>query len=88
MKKIIPSRPPSQSPADTGPTQRPPLGKSRGGKITRVSGTPSGKDDGKIPVQRGEYVVRRSAVKKLGTAALAEVNRGKLPQGKKGSRTA
>jgi hypothetical protein len=55
-------------------------GNARGGKIKRVAGKPIGKDDGLIPAQKGEYVVRKSAVKKLGTAALNQINKGKLPQ--------
>ena len=65
-------------------------GKARGGPIRRVAGKPIGKDDGLIPAQRGEYVVRRSAVKKLGEKALNTINKGKLPgrdsYAKKGSR--
>ena len=52
----------------------------RGGTITRTKGPPIGKDDGLIPAQKGEYVVRRSAVKKLGKKALDTINRGKLPE--------
>lgn len=50
-----------------------------GGKIAHVVGRPVGKDDGMIAAQRGEFVVRKSAVKKLGTAALDEINKGRLP---------
>jgi hypothetical protein len=57
---------------------------ARGGRIKRTSGPRIGKDDGLIPAQRGEYVIRKSAVKKLGTKVLGQVNRGKLPQGKRG----
>lgn len=57
-------------------------GLARGGKIKRTAGPRIGKDDGLIPAQVGEFVVRKSAVKKLGTAALKQVNRGKLPQRK------
>ena len=53
----------------------------RGGTIKRVAGKPIGKDDGIIPAQVGEYVIRRSAVKKLGTKALDTINKGKLPKG-------
>ena len=38
-----------------------------------------GKDDGLIPAQRGEFVMRKSAVKKLGSKVLEQVNKGKLP---------
>lgn len=51
----------------------------RGGKIKHTSGPRVGKDDGLIPAQRGEYVVRKAAVKKLGTKVLNQVNKGKLP---------
>lgn len=68
----------------SGPTQPPDTrdpthGYKRGGPIRRVAGKPIGKDDGLIPAQKGEYVVRKSAVKKLGTKVLNQVNRGKLP---------
>lgn len=52
---------------------------ARGGKIKKTAGPRIGKDDGLIPAQRGEYVVRKSAVKKLGTKVLNQVNKGKLP---------
>ncbi len=52
---------------------------ARGGRIKATAGPRIGKDDGLIPAQKGEYVVRRSAVKKLGTPALNQINRGKLP---------
>lgn len=39
-----------------------------------------GKDDGLIPIQRGEFVVKKSAVKKLGAEALKQINRGRLPK--------
>lgn len=55
---------------------------SAGGKITRVAGKHIGKDDGLIAAQKGEYVIRKSAVKKLGTAVLDEVNKGRLPSAK------
>lgn len=54
-------------------------GKAKGGKITVVAGKPIGKDDGLIPAQVGEFVVRKSAVKKLGVAALNEINKGRMP---------
>jgi hypothetical protein len=52
----------------------------KGGRIIRVAGKPIGKDDGLIPAQKGEYVIRKSAVKKLGVKVLNQVNKGKLPQ--------
>ncbi len=53
--------------------------KQTGGKIKRTAGPPIGKDDGLIPAQKGEYVIRKSAVKKLGTKVLDQVNKGRLP---------
>ncbi len=52
---------------------------ARGGKITEVAGKPIGKDDGLIAAQRGEFVVKKSAVKKLGMAVMNEINKGRLP---------
>ncbi len=64
----------------TGATRPPgPDEKSNGGKITEVAGKPIGKDDGIIAAQRGEFVVKKSAVKKLGSAVLNEINKGRLP---------
>jgi hypothetical protein len=60
-------------------------GAARGGKIKQVAGKPVGKDDGLIPAQRGEYVVKKSAVNKLGTGVLNTINKGRLPE-KKGKR--
>jgi len=54
-------------------------GNARGGKIKQVAGKPIGKDDGLIPAQRGEWVIRKSAVKKLGNAAMGQINKGKIP---------
>lgn len=53
-------------------------GKAKGGKIKHTSGPPIGRDDGLIPAQKGEFVVRKAAVKKIGVAALNEVNKGNL----------
>lgn len=55
---------------------------ARGGRIKHTSGPRIGKDDGLIPAQRGEYVVRKAAVKKLGTKVLGQINKGKLPSGR------
>lgn len=55
------------------------LGLAEGGMIEHVSGGPIGKDDGLIAAQRGEYVVRKDAVKKLGKDTLEEINKGRLP---------
>jgi hypothetical protein len=56
---------------------------ARGGKIKKVAGKPIGKDDGLIPAQKGEYVVRKSAVNKLGTKALDTINKGRIPKGRR-----
>jgi hypothetical protein len=53
------------------------------GRIRRTAGPKIGKDDGLIPAQRGEYVIRKSAVKKLGTKVLDEINKGRLPKRKR-----
>ena len=55
------------------------LGAATGGKIKAVAGKPIGKDDGMIPVQVGEYVIKKAAVKKLGTAVLDQINKGRIP---------
>lgn len=54
-------------------------GKAKGGKIAKVVGQKIGRDDGLIPAQVGEYVVKKSAVKKLGTAFLDQINKGRVP---------
>jgi hypothetical protein len=57
---------------------------ARGGRIKHTAGPRIGKDDGLIPAQRGEYVIKKSAVKKLGSKVLGQVNKGKLPAAKRG----
>lgn len=52
---------------------------AKGGKVTHVSGQPVGKDDGLIAAQKGEFVVRKSAVKKLGIKTMDEINKGRIP---------
>jgi hypothetical protein len=73
-------------PSGAGYTPPPPDqqtgGLARGGKIKRTSGPRIGKDDGLIPAQKGEFVVRKSAVNRLGTKALNTINKGRLPQKK------
>jgi hypothetical protein len=54
----------------------------RGGPIKRVAGKPIGKEDGLIAAQKGEYVIRKAAAKKLGTGVLNTINKGKLPKTK------
>jgi hypothetical protein len=53
---------------------------AEGGKIKRTAGPAIGRDDGLIPAQKGEFVVKKSAVKKLGDATLEEINKGRLPR--------
>lgn len=50
--------------------------------IVPLRGRPSGNEDGYIRAQKGEYVIKKAAVKKLGTKVLDSVNRGVLPGGK------
>lgn len=74
--------PPPVGPSGPGGSSASPGGgqqMARGGRIKHTSGPKIGKDDGLIPAQRGEYVVRKAAVKKLGDRAMATINRGKLP---------
>ena len=52
---------------------------SKGGPVKSVAGKPIGKDDGLIAAQKGEYVVRKAAVKKIGMPAMQAINRGNLP---------
>lgn len=54
-------------------------GKAKGGLIRKVAGPKVGKDDGMIPAKKGEYVVKKAAVAKLGPNALATINKGKIP---------
>lgn len=51
---------------------------AEGGVITDVEGRPIGEDDGLIAAQKGEYVVKKDAVNKLGTAVLDMINRGDM----------
>lgn len=62
-----------------GPRERTQVGMKAGGKVTKVAGKPIGKDDGLIAAQKGEYVVRKAAVKKLGTKTMDEINKGRIP---------
>jgi hypothetical protein len=51
-----------------------------GGLITKVFGTdPSGPDEGQVNIQRGEYVIKKSSVKKYGQGLLDMINEGKMP---------
>jgi hypothetical protein len=51
-----------------------------GGLIDSVSGQdPAGPDDGQINAQKGEYVIKKSSVKKYGKGLLDMINEGKMP---------
>ena len=51
-----------------------------GGLITKVFGPdPAGPDEGQINIQRGEYVIKKSSVKKYGKGLLDMINDGKIP---------
>ena len=51
-----------------------------GGLITQVFGPdPDGPDEGQINIQRGEYVIKKSTVKKYGQGLLDMINDGKVP---------
>ena len=51
-----------------------------GGLITKVFGPdPAGPDEGQINIQRGEYVIKKSSVKKYGKSLLDMINDGKIP---------
>jgi hypothetical protein len=51
-----------------------------GGPVDRVSGpNPPGPDDGAGMLQIGEYVIKKSAVKKYGQGLLDMINAGKIP---------
>lgn len=51
-----------------------------GGLITKVMGpNPDTPDDGTMFVQKGEYVVKKSSVKKYGKGLLDMINDGKIP---------
>jgi hypothetical protein len=52
----------------------------KGGLIDKVAGpNPPGPDDGTGMLQLGEYVIKKSAVKKYGTGLLDMINAGKIP---------
>ena len=55
-------------------------GYSRGGLVNKVFGkNPMGQDDGAGYLDLGEYVIRKSAVKKYGRGLLDMINEGKVP---------
>ena len=52
----------------------------KGGMVTNVFGpNPAGPDDGAGMLQLGEYVIKKSAVKKYGQGLLDMINDGKIP---------
>jgi hypothetical protein len=52
----------------------------KGGLVDRVAGpNPPGPDDGAGLLQLGEYVIKKSAVKKYGEGLLGMINAGKIP---------
>lgn len=67
------------------PKDQTPPNHAAGGPVRRVVGPRVGRDDGLIAAQKGEFVVRKEAVKKLGLPAMREINQGRLPRGKKAS---
>ncbi len=52
------------------------MGEAKGGQITQTAGPKIGEDDGVVPVQKGEFVIRKSAVQKYGQELLTAVNDG------------
>ena len=54
--------------------------KAKGGLITSVFGpNPPGPDDGAVNLDLGEYVIKKSSVKKYGRGLLDMINEGKVP---------
>jgi hypothetical protein len=54
--------------------------KYNGGLVTKIFGPdPAGPDEGQINIQRGEYVIKKSSVKKYGAGLLDMINEGKIP---------
>jgi hypothetical protein len=52
----------------------------KGGLVSNVFGPdPAGPDEGAGYLQRGEYVIKKSAVKKYGQGLLDMINDGKIP---------
>lgn len=51
-----------------------------GGLIKKTAGKPVGRDDGIIAAQKGEYVIKKSSVDKVGKKVLDHINRhGRIP---------
>lgn len=54
--------------------------KFKGGLVTAIFGRdPAGPDEGQVNIQRGEYVIKKSSVKKYGQGLLDMINEGKIP---------
>lgn len=52
----------------------------KGGLVTAIFGQdPAGPDEGQVNIQRGEYVIKKSSVKKYGQGLLDMINEGKIP---------
>jgi len=52
----------------------------KGGLVTAIFGRdPAGPDEGQVNIQRGEYVIKKSSVKKYGQGLLDMINEGKIP---------
>jgi hypothetical protein len=65
---------------DTGEDSFDTAGYAKGGMIRGLLGpNPKGPDDGFAMVQRGEYVIKKSAVNKYGRGLLDMINEGKVP---------
>jgi hypothetical protein len=63
-----------------GPDSGNNAGWAKGGLIDRVSGpNPPGPDDGAGMLDLGEYVIKKSSVKKYGAGLLDMINEGKIP---------
>jgi hypothetical protein len=53
---------------------------AKGGLVTAMFGPdPDGPDEGQVNIQRGEYVIKKSSVKKYGKGLLDMINDGKVP---------
>jgi hypothetical protein len=64
----------------------PTAGARKGGPIRKTFGPKLGREDGVIAAQKGEYVIKKAAAKKLGRGVLDTINKGKLPQKGKAGR--
>ena len=58
------------------------IGYAKGGEVKRVMGpNPKGPDDGYAALDKGEVVIRKSAVKKYGKNMLSKINSGNYKKG-------